>query len=312
MKLISFMTTTRLPNGSFRKQKSYGIYVDGQIIDLGRRLGVGCPDIKSLFTQSRMAEAAQFHADSPDYTEDEVVFLPVIEQPNKIFCVGMNYAEKRAEFGETNDAPTLFIRFPDSQTGHGCPLLKPAYTNEFDYEGELAVVIGQGGQAISRDDAMTHVAGYSCYMDGSVRDWQHTWFTAGKNWRQTGAFGPWLVTANEIDDPHALGIRTFLNGQKVQDDTTANMIHRIPELIAYISTFSALSPGDVMITGSPGGVGKKRVPPLFMEDGDVVEVEIDKIGRLRNHVVDDAGAALGAANPVQGGRIFTAESRIAK
>ncbi len=287
MKLISFMVATKMPSGIFRNNKSYGIYLEGRIVDLGRRLGDCYPDIKSLLAGNGLKEATQYLDAPADYSEDEVVFLPVIEQPGKIFCVGMNYAAKRAEFSETNQAPTLFIRFPDSQTGHNCPLMKPAYTNEFDYEGELAVVIGTGGRAISHEHAMRHVAGYSCYMDGSVRDWQHTWFTAGKNWRQTGAFGPWLVTADEIDDPHALGIKTYLNGLKVQDDTTANMIHRIPELIAYISTFSVLSPGDVMITGSPGGVGKKRTPPLFMDEGDVVEVEIEKIGRLRNQVVGD-------------------------
>lgn len=143
---------------------------------------------------------------------------------------------------------------------------------------------------IARETALEHVAGYSCYMDSSVRDWQHSWFTAGENWRQTGSFGPWLVTCDEIPDPHALDIRTYLNGARVQDDNTGNMIHKIPDLIAYISTFSALSPGDVIITGSPGGVGKKRNPPLFLKHGDLVEVEIEKIGRLRNTIALDAVA----------------------
>ncbi|WP_038904520.1 fumarylacetoacetate hydrolase family protein, partial [Dickeya zeae] len=135
-----------------------------------------------------------------------------------------------------------------------------------------------------RDDALSFVAGYSCYMDGSARDWQHSWFTAGKNWQKTGAFGPYLTTRDEIPDPHALAIRTFLNGRMVQDDNTASMIHKVADLIEYISTFTALSAGDVIITGSPGGVGKKRTPPLFLKPGDSIEVEIEKVGHLRNTI----------------------------
>jgi 2-keto-4-pentenoate hydratase/2-oxohepta-3-ene-1,7-dioic acid hydratase in catechol pathway len=292
MKLVSFIAKSKKPVcGVYDRRPSYGAYSEGRIVDLGCRLGERYPDIKALLARGGLSDARACLGAEPDYREDELVFLPIIGQPGKIFCVGMNYAEKRREFGETNDAPTLFVRFPDSQTGHACPVLKPSHTDEFDYEGELAVVIGKAGRAIRKEDALAHVAGYSCYMDGSVRDWQHTWFTAGKNWRQTGAFGPWLVTADEIPDPQALDIRTYLNGRTVQDDNTGNMIHTIPELIAYISTFSALSPGDVIITGSPGSVGKKRVPPLFLKEGDVVEVEIERIGRLRNHVVKDAVAA---------------------
>lgn len=151
-----------------------------------------------------------------------------------------------------------FRSFPDSQTGHATPILKPALSNEFDYEGELAVIIGKPGMNIDTDAALSHVAGYSCYMDGSVRDWQHAWFTAGKNWRQTGAFGPCLTTVDEIPDPHRLSIQTYLNGIMVQNDSTSNMIHKVADLISYISTFTALSAGDVIITGSPGGVGKKN------------------------------------------------------
>ncbi|RIX40260.1 MAG: FAA hydrolase family protein [Rhodocyclales bacterium GT-UBC] len=283
MKLVSFRT----PNGD----KSFGIHTDAGIVDLGKRLGDRFDSIKSLLAANSLAQVRAFESAPADYAEDQVVFLPVIEQPGKIFCVGMNYAEKRKEFNETNNAPTLFIRFPDSQTGHACPIKKPSMSNEFDYEGELAVVIGKDGFRISQQDALGHVAGYSCYMDGSARDWQHTWFTAGKNWPQTGAFGPWLVTADEVGNPQELGIRTYLNGMKVQDDNTGNMIHNIASLIEYISTFSALSAGDVIITGSPGGVGKKRVPPLFLKENDIIEVEIDRLGRLRNYIAPEAIAA---------------------
>lgn len=267
-------------------RKSYGIYTEAGIIDLGQKIGQQYPTLKELLQWDAL-DVAQQYVDYPaDITDKDITFLPVIEEPGKIFCVGMNYAEKRKEFSETNNAPTLFIRFPDSQTGHARPVIKPNLTEEFDYEGELAVIIGKAGENINRSDALSHVAGYSCYMDGSVRDWQHAWFTAGKNWRQTGAFGPYMTTVDEIPDPHALSIQTYLNGMLVQNDSTASMIHKVADLIAYISTFTMLSPGDVIITGSPGGVGKKRNPPLFMHEGDCVEVAIEKLGRLTNTIVE--------------------------
>lgn len=267
-------------------RKSYGIYTEAGIIDLGQKIGQQYPTLKDLLQWDAL-DVAQQYVDYPaDITDKDITFLPVIEEPGKIFCVGMNYAEKRKEFSETNNAPTLFIRFPDSQTGHARPVIKPNLTEEFDYEGELAVIIGKAGENINRSDALSHVAGYSCYMDGSVRDWQHAWFTAGKNWRQTGAFGPYMTTVDEIPDPHALSIQTYLNGMLVQNDSTASMIHKVADLIAYISTFTMLSPSDVIITGSPGGVGKKRNPPLFMHEGDCVEVAIEKLGRLTNTIVE--------------------------
>jgi 2-keto-4-pentenoate hydratase/2-oxohepta-3-ene-1,7-dioic acid hydratase in catechol pathway len=272
-------------------RKSYGIYTEAGIIDLGQKIGQQYPTLKDLLQWDAL-DVAQQYVDYPaDITDKDITFLPVIEEPGKIFCVGMNYAEKRKEFAETNNAPTLFIRFPDSQTGHARPVIKPNLTEEFDYEGELAVIIGKAGENIHRSDALSHVAGYSCYMDGSVRDWQHAWFTAGKNWRQTGAFGPYMTTVDEIPDPHALSIQTYLNGMLVQNDSTASMIHKVADLISYISTFTMLSPGDVIITGSPGGVGKKRNPPLFMHEGDCVEVAIEKLGRLTNTIVESTSPA---------------------
>lgn len=267
-------------------RKSYGIYTETGIIDLGRKIGQQYPTLKDLLQWDALDVARQYVDYPPDITVQDISFLPVIEEPGKIFCVGMNYAEKRKEFSETNNAPTLFIRFPDSQTGHARPVIKPNLTEEFDYEGELAVIIGKVGENIDRSDALSHVAGYSCYMDGSVRDWQHAWFTAGKNWRQTGAFGPYMTTVDEIPDPHVLSIQTWLNGMLVQNDSTASMIHKVADLISYISTFTTLSPGDVIITGSPGGVGKKRNPPLFMHEGDCVEVAIEKLGKLTNTIVE--------------------------
>lgn len=278
MKLISY---------NYNEQEHYGISTPQGIVDLTTRIGQQYPDLKSLIAGGAIKRAQNYSNEIPDFTEQEVEYLPVITRPNKILCVGMNYADKRLEFNQTDPAPTLFVRFPDSQTGHNCPLIKPSITNEFDYEGELAVIIGKDGSHIKQENALSHVAGYSCYMDGSVRDWQHSWFTAGKNWPKTGGFGPCLTTADEITDPGDLTISTYLNGNRVQHDNTSNLIHKVPELISYISLFTELSAGDVIITGSPGGVGKKRVPPLFMNAGDRIEVEIEKIGRLVNFIIDE-------------------------
>jgi 2-keto-4-pentenoate hydratase/2-oxohepta-3-ene-1,7-dioic acid hydratase in catechol pathway len=283
MKLTSYL---------YQGQRSYGIATREGVIDLGGRLGNQYRDLKALLAADALDDARAYAQLAADIQFEDIHFLPVIEHPEKILCVGMNYAEKRKEFDQHNPAPTLFVRFPDSQTGHNAPVIKPRFSSEFDYEGELAVIIGKRGENINRDDAIEYIAGYSCYMDGSARDWQHTWFTAGKNWRQTGAFGPWMTTRDEIPDPHSLSIRTWLNGRMVQDDNTSSMIHKVAELIEYISTFTVLNPGDVIITGSPGGVGKKRTPPLFMQHGDRIEVEIEGIGHLSNVIVD-AGERVG-------------------
>ena len=277
MKLTSFRTSGNV--------KSYGIYQGKGIVDLGRRLGSRYPDLKALLAAEALHEAIPFRDCVYDFAADEVTFLPVIPKPDKILCIGMNYAAMREAFHETDSAPTLFVRFPDSQTGHGCGLIKPSQSDEFDFEGELAVIIGKGGFRISAEHALAHVAGYSCYMDGSVRNWQHAWYTAGKNWRGTGAFGPYLVTADEIPDPQSLAIRTLLNGEVVQNDNTANMIYSVAQLIEYLSTFTELAPGDVIITGSPGGVGKTHTPPRYLKVGDRVEVEIEHIGCLRSSVI---------------------------
>lgn len=281
MKLVSYY----LPQST---HKSFGMLNETGIIELGLRVGGRFADIKAVLEANALPALAAFANLPADYQISDVTFLPVIEQPSKLFCVGMNYADKRKEFAETIDAPTLFIRFADSLTGQGCPVVKPSRSDEFDYEGELAVVIGKPTSQVSKENALSHVAGYSCFMDGSARDMQYTWFTAGKNWANTGAFGPCLVTSDEVPDPNQLSIQTFLNGQMVQNDNTANMMRSVPELIEYISAFSPLSPGDVIITGSPGGVGKKRNPPLFLKDGDQIEVEIEGLGRLSNPILEAA------------------------
>ncbi|MCW5752508.1 MAG: fumarylacetoacetate hydrolase family protein, partial [Alphaproteobacteria bacterium] len=226
----------------------------------------------------------------PDRRLADLTLLPPVTDPAKIICVGVNYDEHRKETGRDPSAhPVLFTRWADTQVGHGQAMVKPRNSERFDYEGELAVIIGRECRHAGAADALTFIAGYSCYHDGSVRDWQrHTHqFTPGKNFPATGGFGPWMVTADEVPDPQKLHLTTRLNGQVVQDTPTDLMIFDVRSLIVYISAFTTLRPGDVIITGTPGGVGDKRNPPLYMKGGDVAEVEIRGIGILRNPIVNE-------------------------
>jgi 2-keto-4-pentenoate hydratase/2-oxohepta-3-ene-1,7-dioic acid hydratase in catechol pathway len=274
MRLVSFLRDGR---------PACGVVVGGGVADLTARLGV--PSLRALLAAGRLAEAAAQR--EPDLPLDGLAFAPVIPDPDKIVCVGLNYRDHVAETGRTvTEKPALFVRFAGSQVGHGRPMIRPRVSTEFDYEGELAVVIGTGGRHIAAADALGHVAGYACYNEGSIRDWQrHTsQFLAGKTFASTGAFGPWLVTADEIPDPSRLTLETRVNGQVVQRTTTDLMITPVPQLIEYISTVLPLLPGDVIVSGTPGGVGAKRNPPLWLKPGDVTEVEISGIGVLRNPV----------------------------
>ena len=283
MKLVSFVTA----NGP-----GYGVVKDGGVVDLRRRFGDRLPTLRALLSAGALPEAERIARDTaPDFPLDGLQLAPVIPDPDKIICIGMNYRDHVAEVGRTvTEKPALFARFAGSQVGHLQPLVKPAVSNQFDYEGELAVVIGKQGRHIPASRALEHVAGYSCYNEGSVRDWQrHTsQFLAGKTFAGTGAFGPWLVTADEIPDPARLILETRLNRQRVQHTTTDLMITSIPEQIAYISTMLPLLPGDVIVSGTPGGVGLKRSPQLFMRPGDIAEVAISGIGVLRNPVIAEA------------------------
>ena len=217
----------------------------------------------------------------------EVNYLPVIPNPEKIICVGVNYASHIAEMGrEPGEFPLLFTRFANSQVGHNEPMLVPKESEKFDYEGELALIIGKSGKRISENNAMNYIAGYSCYNDGSVRDWQRhsSTYLQGKNFYHSGAFGPCMITTDEIVNPDSLVLETRLNGKIVQHESVADLIFKIPELISYISTFTEIYPGDVIVTGTPSGVGHARKPPLWMKSGDTVEVEITNIGILRNTI----------------------------
>lgn len=288
MKLTSFTA-----NGT----PSFGLVTDAGLVDLGRRFPA-TPTLRAFLADKGAAAAIPFQTAPADFALDAVSFDPVIPNPDKIICVGLNYHDHVVETGrEVTVNPLLFARYSGSQIGHGAPLVKPAISDDFDYEGEMAVIIGKEGRHIPEDKALEHVAGYACYNDGSVRDWQrHTsQFMPGKTFAGTGAFGPWMVTTDEIPDPTTLTLTTRLNGQVVQQTTTELMITSIPALIAYCSTILPLLPGDVIVSGTPGGVGAKRKPPLWMKAGDVAEVEISGIGVLRNPVVAEVAATLETA-----------------
>ncbi len=287
MKYASFLR----PDG----RASFG-RVDGtRIIDLGAADAVAG---KSSSLRSRPADLKAAIASGAwsrlqseaSHAIDEVVLLPVIPNPGKILCVGLNYETHRQETGRAEaQHPAIFTRFADTLVAHGQPIVLPKISTQLDYEGELAIVIGRAGRAIPRARALEHVAGYSCFNDASVRDWQrhNIQFTPGKNFPGTGPFGPWLVTADEVGDLEAQHVITRLNGQVVQDQPIAEMIWPIAELIAYISAFTPLAPGDVIATGTPGGVGAKRTPPLWMKSGDKVEIDIGTVGTLVNRIINE-------------------------
>jgi 2-keto-4-pentenoate hydratase/2-oxohepta-3-ene-1,7-dioic acid hydratase in catechol pathway len=283
MKLVSYEI-----NGA----PSYGVVSGQGVIDLRRALADAPDDLKGLLARPDWIAAAQaaVQGQTPHYPLDAVTLLPVIPNPGKIWCCGLNYGGHVRETGRTvSEKPTFFLRVADSQVAHGQAIRRPRESERLDYEGEIAVVIGQTGRRIAEADAWSHIAGYACYNDGSVRDWQKhgAQWDPGKNFWHTGGFGPWLVSADEIAAGQVMTLTTRLNGQVMQHATTGHMLHSIPAQIAYLSTIAPLNPGDVIVTGTPEGVGAVRQPPVWMKAGDVVEVEIDCIGVLRHMIADD-------------------------
>lgn len=273
-------------------QTSFGLVKDNGVIDLSPHFsGRGITSLKELIAAGLVDDCNAIEASTDaDFALTDIDLEPVIPDPGKILCVGINYHEHKIETGNPDYVyPMFFARYPESQVGHNRPMLKARETERLDYEGEMAVIIGKEGRRISQEDALSHVAGYSCYNDGSVRDFQRhtTQFLPGKTFVGTGAFGPWMVTSDEITDPSKLHLQTRLNGRVMQDVDTELMINSIPVLIEYISKALPLKVGDVLVTGTPGGVGDKRKPPVYMFDGDTVEVEISGIGILRNKIEND-------------------------
>lgn len=233
-----------------------------------------------------MRKAAQ--GAKPDQKLAGLKFLPVITNPNKIMCIGINYKSHAAESGHEAPAlPNIFTRFTDTLAEHEGEMVKPKVSNNFDFEGELAVVIGKAGRYIDPKDALSHIAGYTCFCDGSARDFFKYSLIASKNFPRTGPLGPWMVTTDDIPDPTKLVLKTRLNGQEMQKSGTDMLIHDIPAIVSFCSKFTPLSPGDIIATGTPEGIGGKRTPPVWMKAGDVLEVEISGIGTLRNRIVDE-------------------------
>ena len=278
MKLASFITADRA---------SYGLIVDADLVDLGARLGTRFPTLREALAGDAQGEIARAVGAKPDLALADVTLLPPITAPDKIVCIGLNYRAHAAEAGlKVPEHPSLFLRLANTLVPHCGALVRPSVSSAMDYEGELAVVIGRGGHHIAAATALDHVAGYACFNDGSLRDYQrqHS-VTVGKNFLATAGFGPWLVTSDEIPDPSQLTLTTRLNGAEVQHGETADMIFSVPQIISYVSVFTRLEPGDVISTGTPPGVGMARHPPLWLKPGDVVEVEISRIGVLRNAVI---------------------------
>ncbi len=284
MKLLSFRDGNR---------EDWGAVVGDGVVSLSAR--TGCATLADFIGSEgwarREALVAGLQAERP---LAGLAFLPVIPRPEKIVCAVRNYMDHHQEVlaagmqRELSEFPPIFLRVWRSQTPHEGPIVRPRVSESLDWEGELAVIIGRGGRDIPAAQAYEHVAGYSIYNDGSVREWQFhaKQIASGKNFESTGGFGPWMVTADEIEPGRALKLQTRLNGEVLQSSHTGHMIFPIPALIAYASTIFTLVPGDVIVTGTPAGVGWSRKPPRFMKAGDVCEVEIEGIGVLRNPIVD--------------------------
>ena len=271
----------------------FGVLTADGIVDAGIRLSSEFDDLRAVLAAGALDRLASIADQPADYAEDEISYLSVIPNAGKILCVGINYMGHIVETGrDVPKHPVLFTRFADSLTGHGQPLIRPSVSTEFDYEGELAVIIGKTARHISPENAMDYVAGYTCCNEGSVRDYQfHSiQFTAGKNFYRSGSLGPYMVTSDEQSDPTKFHLQTRINGTVLQDSSVSDLVFDTAQLIAYCSEWTPLEPGDILVTGTPGGVGRVRKPPIWMKPGDTVEVEITGVGLLSNSIADEAPA----------------------
>jgi 2-keto-4-pentenoate hydratase/2-oxohepta-3-ene-1,7-dioic acid hydratase in catechol pathway len=270
-------------------KSAFGVVIDDGVVTMNGRLRSGAATLREALAAGALDEIrAVAKGAKPDHKLSDIRFLPVIPDPQKILCAGINYRSHAAEVGrELPKQPSMFIRFTDTLVGHEGEMIRPRLSDNFDFEGEFAAVIGKGGRNIPVDRALDHVAGYTCFVDGSVRDYQKFSVTSGKNFPATGPLGPWIVTTNEIPDPTRLTLTTRLNGRQVQHSGTDQMIYSVPQIISFCSQFTQLHPGDIIATGTPEGVGHGRKPPLWMKAGDVLEVEISGIGTLRTRIADE-------------------------
>jgi len=273
-----------LPEGT----ASYGVVEGDTIRDAGAGLRAKYPDLKAVIAADAIGELRS--ADGETLTADSVSFIPTIQNPDKIICIGLNYLGHIKETGRDRpEYPSIFTRYPSTVVGHDQPMIRPKASDKFDYEGEFAVVIGKRGRAIAKDKAFDHVAGYTGFNDGSIRDYQRhtTQFWGGKNFDRSGSMGPWIVTPDELGDVDSQTLVTRLNGEVMQETSIGDLAFKVPDLIAYVSTITELLPGDIIATGTPSGVGFFRDPKVFMKAGDRIEVEISGIGTLRNTIADE-------------------------
>lgn len=266
---------------------TWGIIADGRAYDLGHSGANLARTLRAAVEQGIFGTVGEEFRSAPSRAEADIEFLPALPDPGKIICIGVNYRSHQEESGKTEQkAPTVFTRFADSQMGHLQPAQMPATTTKFDYEGEMALVIGKEAFHVAEEDAFDYVAGYAAYNDLSVRDWQlaASQWIPGKNFPGTGGFGPYLVPAADLGDVNGLTLETRVNGDIRQKASVADLYFTIPQLIAYVTGFTRLSPGDVIVTGTPGGVGLFMEPSGLLSEGDVVEVEITGLGTLKNTV----------------------------
>ena len=276
----------RFVSYEYREGVKIGAVIDDGIIDLSD----AGPSLKAVLATGPLDNLIKVaERRSPTVDLDHVVLHQVIPDTERIICVGRNYRDHAKEMGGVPPlAPSLFMRTSQSLVGHQQSVVMPKVSDQYDFEGELAVIIGRGGRHIPVNKALGHVAGYSCFLDGTLRDYQKHSFTAGKNFDSSGACGPWLVPAREIANPQNLTLQTRINGKVMQDASTAEMIFSVADLISYISAFTHLEPGDVLATGTPAGVGAGRTPPIWLAPGDHIDIEIEGIGVLSNPVKAEA------------------------
>lgn len=287
-RLLSFIRDGRL---------GYGLAKAGGVVDLSARLGDRWPTVREVIGQGALREL--FHEGQrhvADFALDDVTFDLPVPNPEKIICVGVNFPDRNEEYKDGQEAPknmSLFVRFPRSFVGHNVPILRPPESEQFDYEGEIVIIIGKGGRRIAERDALQHIAGLSLCNEGTLRDWvRHAKFnvTQGKNFDRSGSIGPWLVPFTHPSQLADIRLTTRVNGELRQDDRTGRMIFSFAKIIAYVSTFTTLVPGDMIVCGTPTGAGARLDPPVWLKPGDVVEVEAEGIGRLSNTVADEVVA----------------------
>jgi 2-keto-4-pentenoate hydratase/2-oxohepta-3-ene-1,7-dioic acid hydratase in catechol pathway len=270
-------------------KEQYGVVTGDGVISMNQRFGGHAVSLREALGGDLLPQIREAAAHGrADHKLSEIKFLPVIPNPEKILCVGINYKSHAAEHGtEAPKLPNIFTRFVNTLVAHEGEMIRPKVSTAFDFEGELALVIGKAGRHIKAEDALKHVAGYTCFCDASVRDFTKYSLVASKNFLGTGPLGPWMVTSDEIPDPTKLTLMTRLNGQEMQRSGTDMLIHSIPAIIAFCSVFTPLVPGDIIATGTPDGIGAKRTPPVWMKAGDVLEVEVSGIGTLRTRIADE-------------------------